>query len=144
MLRVLEDDIPGTVDSRLRATTRDAGPIVTCAEGSSGRDEPDTKATTAADRINAPSKHFTLTVGDRELVAQNVILIVQINTHIMTVILRYCGPFYDAPMHTFMFAESYGFGSRTSENPRRLTFLSIVFSANFQKSVSRKRLVRMT
>ena len=48
---------------------------------------------TAADRINAPSKHFTLTVGDRELVAQNVILIVQINTHIMTVILRYCGPF---------------------------------------------------
>ena len=60
---------------------------------------------TAADRINAPSKHFTLTVGDRELVAQNVILIVQINTHIMTVILRYCGPFYDAPMHTFMFTE---------------------------------------
>ena len=30
---------------------------------------------TAADRINAPSKHLTLTVGDRELVAQNVILI---------------------------------------------------------------------
>ncbi len=56
-------------------------------------------------RINAPSKHFTRTVGDRELVVQNVILIVQINTHIMTVILRYCGPFYNAPMHTFMFTE---------------------------------------
>ena len=60
---------------------------------------------TAADRINAPSKHFTLTVGDRELLAQNVILIVQINTHIMTVILRYCGPFYDSPMHTLMYTE---------------------------------------
>ena len=42
---MLEDDIPGTVDSRLRAATREAGPIVTCAEGSSGRDEPDTRAT---------------------------------------------------------------------------------------------------
>ena len=38
---------------------------------------------TAVARINAPSKHFTLTVGDRELVAQNVILIVQINTHVI-------------------------------------------------------------
>ena len=54
---------------------------------------------TAAVRMNAPSKHFTLTVGDREIVVQNVNLIVQINNHIMTVILRYCGPFYDAPMH---------------------------------------------
>ena len=45
---LLEDDIPGTVDSRLReAATRDAGPIVTCAGGSSGRDEPDTRATTS-------------------------------------------------------------------------------------------------
>ncbi len=45
---MLEDDIPGAVDSRLReAATRDAGPIVTCAGGSSGRDEPDTRATTS-------------------------------------------------------------------------------------------------
>ena len=44
---MLEDDIPGAVDSRLREATRDAGPIVTCAEGSSGRDEPDTRATTS-------------------------------------------------------------------------------------------------
>ena len=44
---VLEDDIPGAVDSRLREATRDAGPIVTCAGGSSGRDEPDTRATTS-------------------------------------------------------------------------------------------------
>ena len=56
---------------------------------------------TAADRINAPSEHFTLTVGDRELLAQNVIIIVQINTHIMTVILRYCGPFYNVPKHVY-------------------------------------------
>ena len=60
---------------------------------------------TAAVRINAPSEYFTLTVGDRELVVPNVILIHQINTHLMTVILRYCGPFYDPPMHTFMFTE---------------------------------------
>ena len=60
---------------------------------------------TAADRIDAPSKHFTLTVGNRDLVAQNVILIVQINKHMMTVILRYCAPFYEAPMHTFVFTE---------------------------------------
>ena len=71
---------------------------------------------TAAARINAPSKHFTLTVGDRELVAQNVILIVQINNHIMTVILRYCGPFYDVPKLVYEVPKSRAF-SRTSENP---------------------------
>jgi hypothetical protein len=43
---MLEDDIPGAVDSRLReAATRDAGPIVTCAGGSSGRDEPGNRST---------------------------------------------------------------------------------------------------
>ena len=75
---------------------------------------------TAADRINAPSKHFTLTVGDRELVAQNVILIVQINTHIMTVILRYCGPFYDVPKHVYEVPKLRAF-SRTSEKPAQIT-----------------------
>ena len=45
-VRVLEDDIPGAVDSRLReAATRDAGPIVTCAGGSSGRGEPGKRST---------------------------------------------------------------------------------------------------
>ena len=75
---------------------------------------------TAADRINAPSKHFTLTVGDRELVAQNVIIIVQINTHIMTVILRYCGPFYDIPKHVYEVPKLRAF-SRTSEKPAQIT-----------------------
>ena len=42
---MLEDDIPGPVESRLREATRGAGPIVTCAEGSSGRDEPGTRST---------------------------------------------------------------------------------------------------
>ena len=75
---------------------------------------------TAADRINAPSKHFTLTLGDRELVAQNVIIIVQINTHIMTVILRYCGPFYDVPKHVYEVPKLRAF-SRTSENPAQIS-----------------------
>ena len=69
---------------------------------------------TAAVRINAPSKHFTLTVGDREIVVQNVNLIVQINNHIMTVILRYCGPFYDAPKHVYEVPKLRAV-SRTSE-----------------------------
>ena len=47
LILLLEDDIPGTVDSRLRGAMRDAGPIVTCAEGSSGRGEPDIRATTS-------------------------------------------------------------------------------------------------
>ena len=42
---LLEDDIPGTIDSRLREGTRDARPSVTCADGSSGRDEPGTRST---------------------------------------------------------------------------------------------------
>ena len=43
---MLEDDILGSVESRLReAATRDAGPIVTCAGGSSGRDEPGNRST---------------------------------------------------------------------------------------------------
>ena len=42
---MLEDDIPGSVESRLREATRGAGPIVTCADGSSGKDEPGTRST---------------------------------------------------------------------------------------------------
>ena len=42
---MLKDDIPGSVESRLREATRDAGPFVTCAVGSSGRDEPGTRST---------------------------------------------------------------------------------------------------
>ena len=41
----MDDDIPGLVESRLREATRDAGPLVTCAVGSSGRDEPGTRST---------------------------------------------------------------------------------------------------
>ena len=45
-LTVLDDDIPGSIESRLRGpATRDAGPIVTCAVGSSGQDEPGTSVT---------------------------------------------------------------------------------------------------
>ena len=44
--RLLEDEIPGSVESRLRgAATPDAGPIVTCIDGSSGQDEPGTSVT---------------------------------------------------------------------------------------------------
>ena len=42
MCELLDNDIPGIDESRLRETTRGAGPIVTCADGSSGQDEPDT------------------------------------------------------------------------------------------------------
>ena len=42
---MLDNDILGIDESRLRETTRGAGPIVTCADGSSGQDEPDTRAT---------------------------------------------------------------------------------------------------
>ena len=42
---MLEDDIPGTIDSRLREGTRNTRPPVTCADGSSGRDEPGTRST---------------------------------------------------------------------------------------------------
>ena len=87
---------------------------------------------TAADRINAPSKHFTLTVGDRELVAQNVILIVQINNHIMTVILRYCGPFYDAPMHTFMFTEVTALALELAKIRADYRFYRSVFRPTFK------------
>ena len=51
---------------------------------------------------------------------QNVNLIVQINNHIMTVILRYCGPFYDAPMHTFMFTEVMALVLELAKTARRL------------------------
>ena len=51
---------------------------------------------------------------------QNVNLIVQINNHIMTVILRYCGPFYDAPMHTFMFTEVTALVLELAKTARRL------------------------
>ena len=39
---MLDNDIPGIDESRLRETTRGAGPIVTCADSSSGQVEPDT------------------------------------------------------------------------------------------------------
>ena len=39
---MLDNDILGIDESRLRETTRGAGPIVTCADSSSGQDEPDT------------------------------------------------------------------------------------------------------
>ena len=38
----------------------------------------------------------------------------------MTVILRYCGPFYDAPMHTFMFTEVTALVLELAKTARRL------------------------
>ena len=60
------------------------------------------------------------TVGNRELVVQNVILIVPINNHIMTVILRYFGPFYDVPKHVYEVPKLRSF-SRTSENGMQIS-----------------------
>ena len=58
---------------------------------------------------------------------QNVILIVQINNHIMTVILRYCGPFYDVPKHVYEVPKLRSF-SRTSENGTQITvFIGRIF-----------------
>ena len=58
---------------------------------------------------------------------QNVNLIVQINNHIMTVILRYCGPFYDAPMHTFMFTEVMALVLELAKTARRLAVELVKF-----------------
>ena len=68
---MLEDDIPGTVDSRLRAATRDAGPIVTCAEGSSGRDKPgsDEKKTTCVRSVLIGMKDLCRKNGISEVFA---------------------------------------------------------------------------
>ena len=41
----MEDDIPGTVESRLREATPGTDPIVTCADVSSCLDEPDASVT---------------------------------------------------------------------------------------------------
>ena len=45
---LLDNDIPGLDESRLRETTRDAGPIVPCAVVTSGLDESDTSDRRAA------------------------------------------------------------------------------------------------
>ena len=50
----------------------------------------------------------------------NVIIIVQINKQMNTVILRYCGPFYDVPKHVYEVPKLRLF-SRTSEKPAQIT-----------------------
>ena len=50
----------------------------------------------------------------------NVIIIVQINKQMNTVILRYCGPFYDVPKHVYEVPKLRAF-SRTSENGAQIT-----------------------
>ena len=52
--------------------------------------------------------------------AQNVILIMQINPHIMPVILRYCGPFYDVPRQICVVTEVTGMFVELAKSGRRL------------------------